>query len=206
MQLQKLSRDDLLLKLGAAKKEAGRSYNLVIIKLPEKEEEVSPETFTFCLDRKRLRKARRREGSYLLRTNLRNTDPSLLWSHYIQLTEIEQVFKELKGDLAVRPVYHQLDNRIEAHIFVAFIAYCLQVTLKQRLRALAPGLAPRAVFEKFAAIQMVDVHLPTTDGRHITLSRYTQPEKDQLILLQQMHMDLPAQPPPKISVNTIQAR
>ncbi len=153
-----------------------------------------------------MRKARRREGSYLLRTNLRNTDPSLLWSHYIQLTEIEQVFKELKGDLAVRPVYHQLDNRIEAHIFVAFIAYCLQVTLKQRLRALAPGLAPRAVFEKFAAIQMVDVHLPTTDGRHITLSRYTQPEKDQLILLQQMHMDLPAQPPPKISVNTIQAR
>ncbi|MBF0423052.1 MAG: hypothetical protein HQL73_08670, partial [Magnetococcales bacterium] len=93
----------------------------------------------------------------------------------------------------------------QAHIFVAFVAYCLQVTLKQRLRALAPGLTPRAVFEKFAAIQMVDVHLPTTDGRHITLSRYTQPEKDQLILLQQMCMDLPAQPPPKISLNTVQA-
>jgi len=115
------------------------------------------------------------------------------------LVEIEQAFKELKGDLAIRPIYHQTDARIEAHIFVAFLAYCLQVTLKQRLRALAPGLTPRSVLEKMAAIQMVDMHLPTTDGRTVLLSRYTEPELDQLILLRQLKIDLPAQPSPRIA-------
>ena len=113
--------------------------------------------------------------------------------------EIEQAFKELKGDLAIRPIYHQTDARIEAHIFVAFLAYCLQVTLKQRLRSLAPGLTPRSVLEKMAAIQMVDMHLPTTDGRTVLLSRYTEPELDQLILLRQLKIDLPAQPSPRIA-------
>ena len=112
---------------------------------------------------------------------------------------MEQAFKELKGDLAIRPIYHQTDARIEAHIFVAFLAYCLQVTLKQRLRSLAPGLTPRSVLDKMAAIQMVDVHLPTTDGRTVVLSRYTEPEPDQLILLRQLKIDLPAQPPPRIT-------
>jgi hypothetical protein len=106
-----------------------------------------------------------------------------LWQYYIQLTEIEQAFKELKSELSIRPIYHQKDRRIEAHIFVAFMAYCLQVTLKHRLRALAPGLTPRAVLEKFAAMQMVDVHLPTTDGRYLILPRYTQPDPDQRLLL-----------------------
>mgnify|MGYP001821315218 CR=1 FL=1 len=115
-----------------------------------------------------------------------------------QLTEIDQAFKELKSDLSIRPIYHQKDARIEAHIFVAFHAYCLQVTLKQRLKALAPGLTPRAVLEKFAALQMVDVHLPTTDGRYLVLPRYTQPDKDQQILLSQLKLELPDQPPPKI--------
>ncbi len=124
-----------------------------------------------------------------------------MWLYYMQLTEIEQVFKELKGDLSIRPVYHQLDHRIEAHIFVAFVAYCLRVTLKQWLRALAPGLTPAAVIEKFAAMQMVDVHLPTTDGRRLVLPRYTQPDKDQQILLQQLKIKLPAQPPPRIASN-----
>jgi hypothetical protein len=125
-----------------------------------------------------------------------------LWQYYIQLTEIEQAFKELKSDLSIRPIYHQKDACIEAHIFVAFMAYCLQVTLKQRLRALASGLTPRAVLEKFAAMQMVDVHVPTTDGRYLILPRYTQPDKDQRLLLSQMKMDLPQQPPPKITSNT----
>jgi len=112
---------------------------------------------------------------------------------------VEQAFKELKGDLAIRPVYHQTDARIAAHIFVAFIAYCLQITLKQRLRSLAPGLTPRSMLDKMAAIQMVDVHLPTTDGRTIVLSRYTEPEADQALLLRQLKMRLPAQPPPRIT-------
>lgn len=198
LQGQSLSRDQLLIKLGAAKKEAGRAYGLVTIDLPQAGEAVTHETFSFRLIKEKLRNTRRREGLYLLRSNLAGEDPGKLWNYYIQLTEVEQAFKELKNDLSIRPIYHQLENRIEAHIFVAFMAYCLQVTLKQRLRPLAPGLTPRAVLEKFAAIMMIDVHLPTTDGRHIILSRYTEPNDDQRLLLQQMKLNLPAQPPPKI--------
>ena len=198
LQQQTLSRDQLLIKLGAAKKEAGRAYYLVDIRLPDKDQDVTAQTFTFSLKRKKLRLVRRREGRYLLRSNLVAEAPAKLWRHYIQLTEIEQAFKELKSDLSIRPIHHQKDSRIEAHIFVAFHAYCLQVTLKQRLKALAPGLTPRAVLEKFAALQMVDVHLPTTDGRYLVLPRYTQPDKDQQILLSQLKLELPDQPPPKI--------
>ena len=193
------SRDQLLLKIGAAQKEAGRAASLVTIKLPKAGQPVTPETFAFTLNSKRLRACRRHEGRYLLRSNLTGQAPAELWAFYIQLTEVEQAFKELKGDLAIRPVYHQTDERIEAHIFVAFLAYCLQVTLKQRLRALAPGLTPRAVLEKFAAIQMLDVHFPTTDGRMLIFTRYTQPEKDHQLLLQQLKLRLPPQPPPRIA-------
>lgn len=196
---QKPSRDQLLLKLGAAKKEAGHVYALVDIRLPGNDAPVSPVTFGYTLHKDRLRATRRREGRYLLRTNLSDADPAQLWRYYIQLTEIEQAFKELKSDLAIRPIYHQLDHRIEAHIFVAFVAYCLFVTLKQRLRPLAPGLTPRAVLEKLCAMQMVDVHLPTTDGRHLILPRYTQPDRDQLLLLQRLKLTLPPQPPPRIT-------
>ena len=146
-----------------------------------------------------MRETRRREGSYLLRSNLTDRDPGQLWAFYLQLVEVEQAFKEIKNDLAIRPIYHQSDARIEAHIFVAFLAYCLQVTLKQRLKALAAGLTPRAVLDKVAVIQMVDVHLPTTDGRTVMLTRYTEPEPDQAILLQQMKMQLPVQLPPRIA-------
>ena len=131
------------------------------------------------------------------------TDAGQLWTFYLLLVEVEQAFKELKSDLAIRPIHHQTDARIEAHIFVAFMAYCLQVTLKQRLRSLAAGLTPRSMLEKIAAIQMVDVHLPTTDGRTVMLSRYTEPEADQSVLLQQLKMHLPAQPPPRITATEI---
>jgi len=196
---QRLSRDQLLLKLGAAKKEAGRVYAVVDIRLPGNGQPVGPATFSYSLHKDKLRAIRRREGRYLLRTNLSDADPARLWRYYIQLTEIEQAFKELKGDLAIRPIYHQLDHRIEAHIFVAFVAYCLLVTLKQRLRPLAPGLTPRAVLEKLCAMQMVDVDLPTTDGRHLILPRYTQPDRDQLLVLQRLKLTLPPQPPPRIT-------
>jgi hypothetical protein len=140
LQGQKLTPDERLLKLGAANKEAGRAYAPVAIELPDPDQEVSSETFAFTLRKDKLRLVRRREGSYLLRSNLAGEDPPALWRNYIPLTEIEPAFKELKSDLAIRPLYHQTDARIEAHIFVAFIAYCLEVTLKYRLRALAPGL------------------------------------------------------------------
>ena len=199
LRAQSLKRDELLLKLGAAKKEAGRAYHLVEIRLPAARQAVTPETFTFALRRDRLRRARRREGRYLLRSNLAGEDPETLWRYYTRLTEVEQAFKELKHDLAIRPVFHQNEERIEAHIFVAFIAYCLHVTLKNLARPRAPGLTPRAVLEKFATMQMVDVHLPTTDGRHLVLPRRTDPTRDQQLLLHQLDLKLPQQPPPRIS-------
>lgn len=199
LQQQKLTRDELLLKLGAAKADAGKAYRLVEVRVPKAEEPVNAETFTFSFRKERLRAAMRTEGDYLLRSNLTDKDPAILWQRYIQLTEIEAAFRNLKSDLAIRPIHHQKDPRIEAHIFVAFLAYCLYVTLQQRLRALAPGLTSRAVIEKMTAIQMIDVHLPTTDGRLLILSRYTQPEPDHQLLLQRLHLTLPAQPPQKIS-------
>ena len=196
---QSLSRDERLLKLGAAKKEAGRAYHLVDIRLPQAGEAVTADTFTFELRRDRLRRARRREGRYLLCSNLTGEDPATLWRYYMQLTEIEQAFKELKHDLAIRPIFHQREERIEAHIFVAFIAYCLHVTLKHIARPCAPGLTPRAILEKFSTVQMVDVHLPTADGRHLTLPRHTQPTPDHQLLLHQLKLQLPEQPLPRIS-------
>lgn len=197
-EMKHLRRDDLLLKLGAAKQEAGKAWDLVEIRCPAAHQDVTPETFAFRLDRDKLRRARRGEGTYLLRTNLTATRPQELWKQYIVLTEVEQAFKELKNDLNVRPVYHRKDSRIEAHVFVSFLSYCLQVTLKQRAKAKAPGLTPRAILEKFKAIQMIDVHLPTTDGRNLILPRYTQPEKDVELLLHQLDLNLPDQPPPRL--------
>jgi len=202
LQQQDLTRDELLLKLGAAKKEAGKAYTLLVIHTPTKDQPVTSETFHFTLDRKKLRQARRREGSYLLRSNIKSDDPGHLWRLYLQLVEVEQAFKELKNDLSIRPIYHQRDTRIEAHIFIAFLAYCQLVTLKQRLKVLAPGLTPRVVLEKLATMQMIDVELPTTDDRVVVLSRYTEPEKDQLLLLRQLKLQLPAQPPPKITARS----
>jgi len=197
IQGQALTRDQLLMKLGAAKHEAGRAANLVNVTVPKSSAKTA--SLEFGLDRDRLRQVRRREGRYLLRTNLDAQQPERLWTFYIQLTEVEQAFKELKHDLAVRPIFHHDDKRIEAHIFVAFLAYCLQVTLKANLRPLASGITPREVIAKFKTIQMVDVHIPTTDEREITLSRYTQPEPEHRMLLQQLQMRPPEQPPPKIT-------
>ena len=197
LQGQQLERDQLLLKLGAAKAEAGRAYGLVEVQVPKPEQPVNAETFTFRWRKDKLRQAMRREGRYLLRSNLPAEDPARLWQHYVQLTEIEAVFRALKSDLAIRPIYHQKDSRIEAHIFVSFLAYCLYITLGQRLRTLAPGLTPRAVLEKMSAIQMVDVWVPTTDGRLLILPRYTQPEKDHQMLLHQLRLQLPSQPSPE---------
>lgn len=198
LQKQDLSRDELLLKLGAAKKDAGLAYYLLYIRIPDKDEKISTETFVFMLDRKKLKQVRRREGNYLLRSNLTDEDPAKLWTFYIQLTEVEQAFKDLKHDLSVRPIFHQCDRRIEAHIFVAFLAYCLHVTLKHRARVLAPGLTPRSILDKFSTMQMVDLHLPITDGRTIILSRYTDPEKDLTLLLERLKLELPPQPLPKV--------
>jgi transposase len=193
------SRDQLLLRIGAAKKEAGRAFGFVKIRVPGKNQEVTRETFTFHTDRKKLKEAELRDGHYLLRTNLVAEDPAVLWDRYMQLTQIEAAFKCLKSELGIRPIYHQLEHRVEAHILVAFLAYCLSVTLKHRLQAHAPGLRPRAVLEKLASIQMLDVSFPTTDGRCLTMPRYTEPAEDVALLLHQLKLILPSQPPPRIA-------
>src|ERR1700719_4521455 len=189
-----ISREEMLMKLGAARSRAPTAWRLVEIDM-DKESSM----FIYALNRQKLRKVRRREGRYLLRTNLTESDPALLWQYYIQLVAVEQAFKNLKGDLAIRPIFHQDERRIEAHIFIAFLAYCLQVTLQRRLHALAPGLTARSALEKFAAVQMIDVHLPTTDGRELCLTRYTQPEPELQLLIRQLKLQLPPQPPPKIA-------
>jgi len=189
-----IDREELLMKLGAARAKARAAWRLIDV-------EVAPDsaTFSFALNRQKLRQVRRREGRYLLRTNLCGQEPAQLWQFYIQLVEIEAAFKNLKDDLQLRPIYHQLESRIEAHIFVAFLAYCLHVTLRARLKPLAPGLTPRAVLDKFAAIQMLDVHFPTTDGRTLILSRYTELNADQKLLVKQLKLNLPSQPAPRIT-------
>jgi hypothetical protein len=190
-----VTREELLMKLGAARAKAPTAWRLVEVKVAARGAD-----FSYRLDRDKLRQARRREGRYLLRTNLAEEDPAKLWTYYLQLVAVEEAFKNLKGDLAIRPIFHQREARIEAHIFIAFLAYCLHITLKRRLAALAPGLTPRSVLEKFSAVQMIDVIVPTTDGRQLQLTRTTEPAPDLKLLLDKLRLQLPAQPPPRISI------
>jgi len=196
-QMKLSSTQNLLLKLGAAKGQYRASWRLIDIEMPES----SGSSFSIRLNRQKLRIMRRREGRYLLRSNICGKEPAELWQFYIQLVEIEAAFKNLKDDLALRPIHHQLIPRIEEHIFIAFIAYCLHVTLRARLRRVAGGLTARAVLDKFATIQMLDVQFPTTDGRTLILSRYTEPTIDHKLLLEQLNLILPPQPPPRITAD-----
>jgi transposase len=193
----RLKREELLMRLGAARKQAPTAWRLMTVEVA-----AAAASFSFRLDRAKLRRTRRREGRYLLRTNLTGDDPAKLWELYLQLVGVEEAFKNLKGDLAVRPIFHQTEARIEAHIFIAFLAYCLHVTLGRRLHALAPGLTTRSALAKFAAVQMIDLHIPTTDGRELVLTRYTEPEPELRLLLDKLKLALPAQPPPKITAET----
>jgi transposase len=199
------SRDQLLLRIGAAKKEAGRAFGFVKIRVPLATESVTRETFHFHVEKSKLQKAQQRDGHYLLRSNLTAEDPAVLWSRYVQLTQIEAVFRSLKSNLGIRPIYHRLEKRVDAHILIAFLAYCLQVTLKNRLQIHAPGLSPTAVLEKLGTIQMIDVWIPTRDGRWLILPRYTQPANDLQVLMEQLRLTLPAQPPPRITAPAVPA-
>jgi hypothetical protein len=193
------ARDRLLMRLGAAKTEAGRAFGFVQIDLPGPEQPVTRASFRFRVDTAKLTAAQLRDGHYLLRSNLTAEDPAVLWTRYVQLTQIEAAFRTLKSDLRIRPIHHQLEHRADAHILVAFLAYCLQVTLKHRVQAYAPGLTPTAVLDQLATIQMVDVCIPTVDDRWLIMPRYTQPDADTQLLLHHLHLELPAQPPPRIT-------
>ena len=191
-------RDQLLLRIGAAKKEAGRAFGFVKIRLPKKDAEVTRETFSFQVDKVKLKRSQQRDGHYLLRSNLTGEDPAVLWTRYVQLTQIESVFRSLKSELGIRPIYHQLEHRADAHVLIAFLAYCLQVTLKNRLLIHAPGLTPAAVMEKLATIQLVEVWIPMVDGRWLVMPRHTQPDKDVQAMLDHLRIRLPLQPAPRI--------
>jgi len=191
-------RDQLLLRLGAAKTAAGRAFHFVDVQLPKPDEAVTRQSFTFRLDKPKLQQAELRDGHYLLRTNLSADNPEQLWKLYMQLTQIEAAFRCLKTDLKIRPIHHQLEQRVDAHILVAFLSYCLMVTLKKWLEPHGPGLTPKAALEKLASIQMIDVCIPTTQGSWLVLPRYTQPSVDQHLLLKKLNLELPQQPPPRI--------
>ena len=204
---RELSRDELLKRLAVAEAKAGRAWKMISITLPKEGQKVTPETFHWHLDWDRIDEARANdEGTYLLRTNLPECDPKTLWKRYMIQGEIEYAFRELKNDLGLRPVYHQLDDRIEAHVFTAFMALCLFQTLRAIARERAPGLTPRQIVEKFRTVKMVDVVMPTTDHRIVTLPRYIEPKKDVAILLDRLGLTLPEQPPPKVSAEAVETK
>ena len=196
----RLTHQELLMKLGAARSQYPTAWRLVEVQVDKQ----SPR-FSYRLKRDKLKQIRRREGRYLLRTNLTGHHPAELWRYYLQLSQVEEAFKNLKGDLAIRPIYHQIEPRIEAHIFIAFLAYALHATLAQQLRPHAPGLTPRSVLDKFAAAQMIDVEIPTTDGRTLRLTRHTEPPLELKLLLERLRLELPAQPPPEITAAQAEA-
>jgi len=194
----RLRRDTLLGRLAVLKQAAGRMARTVNISIPGEGQTPTPENFDYELNVESYRQALQGQGSYILRSNLSQADGPTLWSMYMQLVWVEAAFKSMKSDLAVRPIWHQLGPRVEAHIFVAFMGYCLMAALRKHLEHAAPGLSPKAVLEQLAAIQMVDVCIPTSDGRWLIMPRHTEPEPEQLMLLEKLALTLPAQPPPRI--------
>jgi transposase len=133
-----------------------------------------------------------REGAYLLRTNLEGQTAEELWTKYIQLTEVEAAFRTLKSELAIRPLFHQLERRVKAHILVAFLGYALWVTLKHRIRQRGTGLTPARALAALVTVQTADIILPTTDGREIRLRRVATPTREQQRLLDQLDVTIPA--------------
>jgi hypothetical protein len=201
-----ITRDPLLKKVAVLQQEAGRVAKFVKIREPKPHQPVNRQTFTCTLDRTAWKAALERDGCYILRGYLPWADvpeewhkqAPVLWEWYVPLVQVEEAFKTLKGDLNLRPIHHQVEPRVEAHIFVAFLGYCLAVTLRMMLQRAAPGLTPRAVLKSLSAIHMVDVHIPITDGRVLIMPRYTEPEPEQQMILEKLNLTLPSQPPPRI--------
>jgi transposase len=194
----RLSRDTLLGRLAVLKKDAGRMAAALIVGVPDEGQRPTPKNFSYQLDHDTYQQALDRDGSYILRSNAIHQEATTMWSMYMQLVAIESAFKSMKSDLAIRPIWHHVQGRVEAHIFVAFMGYCLLATLRQHLQPLAPGLSPKAVLEQLASIQMLEVCLPTSDGRWLIMPRYTEPESEQRMLLEKLGLSLPPQPPPRL--------
>jgi len=194
----RISRDHLLGRLAVLKKDAGRMSAALIVQVPEEGQRPSISNFRYQLNNDAYWQALDRDGSYILRSNAMQEDATTMWSMYMQLVLIESAFKSMKSDLAIRPIFHSVQPRVEAHIFVAFMGYCLLATLRKHLQPLAGGLSPRAVLEQLSSIKMLDVCLPTSDGRWLIMPRHTEPETEQKMLLEKLKLSLPPQPPPRI--------
>jgi transposase len=202
----KIKRDYLLERIAVLKKDAGRVASFVQIRKPAAEEAIDLTTFTAKLDKLAWKAALQRDGSYILRAYVpwqkwpagMEKQATVLWEWYMQLIRVEESFKTLKSDLGLRPIHHQLEKRVEAHILVAFLGYCLTATLRMKLSASAPGLTPRAALQSLCAIQMIEVHIPTSDGRTLIMPRHTEPEPQQEMILEKLNLELPPQPPPRI--------
>jgi len=197
-QRSRISRDTLLGRLAVLKQAAGRMAHAITVQVPDEGERPTPQNFHYELNADAHHQATERDGSYILRSNATQVDATTVWSMYMQLVWIESAFKSMKSDLAIRPIWHYVQPRVEAHLFVAFMGYCLMAALRKHAEPAAPGLSPRAVLQQLGAIKMVDVCLPTSDGRWLIMPRHTEPEPEQLMLLEKLALTLPAQPPPRI--------
>jgi transposase len=207
-----IGRDQLLERVAVLRKEAGRVAAFIEIAKPRANEPVNRQTFVCRLDRAAWKQALERDGCYILRghipwedfpTDMEKRAP-VLWGWYMQLVQVEEAFRTLKSDLDLRPIFHQVEKRVEGHILVAFMGYCLTVSLRMKLRRHAPGLTPRAVLQSLSAIQMVEVQIPTTDGRTLVLERHTEPQAEQALLLAKLKLQLPPQPPPRVRSGQIE--
>ena len=167
--------------------------------------EVRSNRLVWAWDKSRLRGAKLKQGAYLLRTNLDPMEPEALWRQYVQLTEVEGAFRALKSELGIRPIWHRIQRRVEAHILVAFLGYCLWVCLKTKLKSVAASITPKRALESLRGILMVEVWFDLREGGQLCMPRITQPENEQLLLLHHLGWSLPEQPPPKIYRRDIEA-
>jgi transposase len=191
-------RDRFMKRLGVLQHEAGSCRHCVDLQLPAQGKRVSKKNFRFIFNYQKYRAMIYRDGMYFLRTNQTGKEAVELWQQYMLQCHVEQAFKELKSDLGIRPVYHHKEERVDAHIFVAFLSYCLQATLRQKLRNDAWGLTSQAVLETLSRIQLLNVSIPTQDGRTLRMQRYTEPELEHKLILEKLNVTLPPQSPPKI--------
>ena len=172
-------------RIQAANPQAADLYQMAVVDTAE------GARLEWCVKPEQQKWREAREGAYMLRTNLTAESAADLWEKYMQLTEVEAAFRTLKSELAIRPLFHQLEKRVKAHVLVAFLGYALLVTLKHLLKRRGCGCSPTQAIASLSAIHSADIVLPTVDGREIRLRRITQPEAKQRTLLHALHIQLP---------------
>jgi transposase len=182
------SRDVLQQRLGRVKSECSRVARAYLF---EVEGDADSLRFTWKKDQAKAEFLRHSEGAYLLRTNLSGHSEQELWSMYMQLNDAEAAFRTLKQDLSIRPIYHQLESRVKAHVLVCFLAYVLYRTLDRIAKEKDLGMTARKTLASLATIKSGDILLPLVDGRELRLRRVSRPDAKQAELLTRLGLDLP---------------